>query len=162
VKTWGCCSEAAAAVHECDAGGACSDLHGVMESSLGQTNSLKSDANAPFVQQPDGDLVTVAHTAKHGVSIHHAVGERNLASAAGPYAEFVLIAPHVQARIAGFNDEGCDALVPDERRVTSMRNSLTRVKLLSWTPTSVQELHSQRQGKILPLSRRLSSTCCRR
>jgi hypothetical protein len=92
---------------------ACSHLHGVMESSLSQTNSLKCDANAPFVQQPDGDLVAVPHPAKHGVCIHNAVGERNLASAAGPYAEFVLVAPHVQAGIAGFNDERCNALVPE-------------------------------------------------
>ncbi len=92
----------------------------MLECSLRQTNRLERDADASFVQEPDGDLVAVAHAAKHGLALHDAVCERNFARAAGAYSELVLVAPHVQAGVTGVNDERSNSLVPEgeNREVT--------------------------------------------
>ncbi len=92
----------------------------MVECSLRQTNRLERDADTSFVQEPDGDLVAVAHAAEHSLALHDAVCERNFACAAGTYSEFVLVAPHVQAGVSGVNDERSDSLVPEgeNREVT--------------------------------------------
>ncbi len=87
-------------------------LHGVLKSSLRQADGLKSDSNASFIQQPNGDLVTVSHSTQNSIRPDNAVSERNLASAAGAYSQFVLVASNVQARVGGLHHEGSDSFVP--------------------------------------------------
>ena len=91
---------------------------------MSQTNGLKRNSNASFVQQPDSDLITVAHTTKHSLGIDDAVCERNLTSAAGTYAELVLIAANVQARVSSLNDEGCDSFVSDRSASEKVRATI--------------------------------------
>ena len=79
---------------------------------MSQTNSLKGDSDSAFIQQPYCDLVAVANTPQHSVSIHDAICKRDLAGAAGAYAELVLVAADVEPRIGGFNNECGDSFVP--------------------------------------------------
>ena len=85
----------------------------MMKCALCQTNSLEGYANAAFIQQPDGDLVPLTHPPKHCPSLHHAVCERHLAGAACANSKFVLVAPNVQTRVAGVDDECGDSFVPE-------------------------------------------------
>jgi hypothetical protein len=101
------------AIGESINGQATPDLHGVFKRSLSQTDGLERDADAPFVQQFDGDLVTVANASEHRIGLHNAVCETNFARAAGANAELVLVATNAQTRVCGFNDECGDALVPE-------------------------------------------------
>jgi hypothetical protein len=88
------------------------DLHGVLERSLRQADSLKCDADAALIQQPNGDFVAVAHAPQHSIRLDRAVGERHLARAAGAYSQFLLVATYVQTRVGGFHHESGDAFVP--------------------------------------------------
>lgn len=89
----------------------------MVERSLRQTNRLECDADTPFVQEPDGDLVAVALAPEYSVGPDDAVRERNFASAACSNTEFVFVATDAQARVRGFNDERGDSFVPGGENV---------------------------------------------
>ena len=62
----------------------------VIERALRETEHLRADADAPFVQRLDRDLVALADVAEH-VGARHAVLEDQLARAAGADAELVFL-----------------------------------------------------------------------
>ena len=72
----------------------------VIERALGEADHLRADADAPFVERFDRDLVALADLAEHLRLRHDAVFEQQLAGAAGANAELVLLLADGESRRA--------------------------------------------------------------
>ena len=63
----------------------------MVERALREADHLRADADAPFVQRLDRDLVALADLAEHVRARHAAVVEQQLAGAARADAELVFL-----------------------------------------------------------------------
>ena len=80
-----------------------------------QAQHLRADANAPFVQRLDGNLVALAHFAQHVFLRHLAVFQDQFACARCPNAQLVFLLAHRETGKVFFDHECRDALVSRRR-----------------------------------------------
>jgi hypothetical protein len=76
-----------------------------------RADHLRADADAPFVQRLDGDLVALADLAEHVGARHAAILEQQLARAAGADAELVFLLADGEAGKAALDEKRGDAAI---------------------------------------------------
>ena len=84
---------------------------GVIERALRESDHLGADADPPFVERLDGDLVAAADVAEHVGARHPAILQQQLARAARANAELVLFLADGEPGEAALDEEGGDAAV---------------------------------------------------
>ena len=84
---------------------------GVIERALREADHLRADADAPFVERFDRDLVAAAHFAQHVRARHAAVFQQQLARAAGANAELVLLLSDREPGEAALDEKRGDAAI---------------------------------------------------
>ena len=85
--------------------------NGVIQRALRQADHLRADADAPFVERLDGDLVALAELTEYGGARHLTILEDQLAGAARPYPELVLFLADREAGRPTLDDERRDAAI---------------------------------------------------
>ena len=83
----------------------------VIERALREADHLRADADAPFVERLDRDLVALAELAEHAGARHLAVLEDQLAGAAGADPELVFLLADGEAGRPALDEERRDAAV---------------------------------------------------
>src|SRR4029079_465505 len=86
-----------------------------VEGARGAAYHLRADADAPFVQRLDGDLVALTHRTKDIGIRNFDVVEDELRGARRTYAELVLLLPDREPVEAALDDERRDPLVARRR-----------------------------------------------
>ena len=85
--------------------------HRVIERRLRQPDHLRADADPPFIERLDRDLVPLADLAEHVRARHTALLEQQLAGAAGADPELVFLPANRESRKPALDDEGGDPAV---------------------------------------------------
>src|ERR1019366_2495922 len=86
-------------------------LDGEFPCATRQSEHLRADTDAAFIQRLDGDLVALADFAQHVVLGHAAIFHNQLAGAGSPDAEFVFLLADGESGKILLDDESSDAFV---------------------------------------------------
>ena len=83
----------------------------MIERALGEADHLCPDADSPFVEGLDGDLVSLADVAEHVAARDAAIFEQQLACAAGANTQLVFLLANDESRKSTLDDERRDAVI---------------------------------------------------